>query len=67
MFEHVGVGFYESYFERAFREQALMEFQIQLAKRQGVVPMTRDYMMRESARLLALERGQRLPLRLAGE
>jgi cyclopropane-fatty-acyl-phospholipid synthase len=59
--------FYLAASEMAFREQALMVFQIQLAKRQGVVPMTRDYMMRESIRLRALERGQRAPLRLAGE
>ena len=51
----------------AFREQAMMVLQIQLAKRQGVVPITRDYIAREEARLRALEGGQRPPLRLAGE
>ena len=58
--------FYLAASEMAFREQAMMVFQIQLTKRQGVVPMTRDYIMRESERLRALERGQP-PLRLAGE
>ena len=35
----------------------MMVFQIQLAKRQGVVPMTRDYIAREEARLRAREGG----------
>jgi cyclopropane-fatty-acyl-phospholipid synthase len=51
----------------AFREQAMMVLQLQLAKRQGVVPMTRDYITRETARLRGRELGQRPPLRLAGE
>jgi cyclopropane-fatty-acyl-phospholipid synthase len=59
--------FYLAASEMAFREQAMMVFQLQLAKRQGVVPMTRDYIVRETARLRAREHGQRPPLRLAGE
>jgi cyclopropane-fatty-acyl-phospholipid synthase len=59
--------FYLAAAEVAFREQAMMVFQLQLTKRQGVVPMTRDYIVREAARLRALEHGQRPPLRLAGE
>jgi cyclopropane-fatty-acyl-phospholipid synthase len=59
--------FYLAASEMAFREQALMVFQLQLTKRQGIVPMTRDYIERETARLRALETGQRPPLRLAGE
>jgi cyclopropane-fatty-acyl-phospholipid synthase len=59
--------FYLAASEMAFREQAMMVMQIQLAKRQDVVPMTRDYIAREEARLRALEGGQRQPLRLAGE
>ena len=59
--------FYLAASEMAFREQALMVMQLQLTKRQGVVPITRDYIMLETARLRALERGQRPPLRLAGE
>jgi cyclopropane-fatty-acyl-phospholipid synthase len=59
--------FYLAASEMAFREQAMMVFQMQLTKRQGVVPMTRDYIMREEVRLRALEGGHRPPLRLAGE
>ena len=59
--------FYLAASEMAFREQALMVFQMQLTKRQGVVPTTRDYIARETARLRGLEGGQRQPLRLAGE
>ncbi len=35
--------FYLAGSEMSFRKQNLMNFQIQLTKRQGVVPMTRDY------------------------
>jgi cyclopropane-fatty-acyl-phospholipid synthase len=59
--------FYLAASEMAFREQAMMVFQMQLTKRQGVVPMTRDYIAREEARLHGLEGGSRPPLRLAGE
>ena len=60
--------FYLAASEMAFREQAMMVMQIQLAKRQDVVPMTRDYIFREEeARLRALEGRQAPPLRLAGE
>jgi cyclopropane-fatty-acyl-phospholipid synthase len=51
----------------AFRQQNMMVMQIQLAKRQGVVPMTRDYIAREEQRLRAIEGSSRPPLRLAGE
>jgi cyclopropane-fatty-acyl-phospholipid synthase len=59
--------FYLAASEMAFREQAMMVMQIQLAKRQGVVPITRNYIEREEARLRGLEGGQRPQLRLAGE
>jgi len=59
--------FYLACSETAFRRQDMMVFQIQLAKRQGVVPITRDYIARTEARLRALEGGRRAPLRLAGE
>jgi cyclopropane-fatty-acyl-phospholipid synthase len=59
--------FYLASAEMAFREQAMMVWQMQITKRQGVVPMTRDYIERETRRLRALEGGQRPPLRLAGE
>jgi cyclopropane-fatty-acyl-phospholipid synthase len=44
-----------------------MVFRLRLAKREGVVPITRDYIAREEARLRVLEDGTRPPLRLAGE
>ena len=59
--------FYLAASEMAFREQDMMVFQIQLTKRQGVVPITRDYIAREEQRLRATEGRQRQPLRLAGE
>jgi cyclopropane-fatty-acyl-phospholipid synthase len=59
--------FYLAASEMAFREQALMVFQIQMTKRQGIVPITRDYIVREEARLRGIEGGRRPPLRLAGE
>jgi cyclopropane-fatty-acyl-phospholipid synthase len=60
--------FYLAAAEMAFRgQQAMMVLQIQLTKRQDVVPNTRDYIAREEARLRALEGAQRAPLRLAGE
>ena len=59
--------FYLASSEMAFREQNMMVMQIQLAKRQGVTPMTRDYIGREEQRLRAAESRQRQPLRLAGE
>jgi cyclopropane-fatty-acyl-phospholipid synthase len=59
--------FYLAASEMTFREQGMMVFQIQLTKRQGIVPITRDYIAREEARLRGLEGGSRPPLRLAGE
>lgn len=59
--------FYLAASEMAFRQQAMMVSQIQLAKQQGIVPMTRDYIARNEARLRASEGGKRPPLRLAGE
>jgi cyclopropane-fatty-acyl-phospholipid synthase len=59
--------FYLAASEMAFREQNLMVMQIQMTKRQGVVPITRAYVVREEARLRALEGGRPPPLRLAGE
>ena len=59
--------FYLAASEMAFREQAMMVFQMQLTKRQGVVPITRDYIARETARLRVIEGGRHPPLRLAGE
>ena len=59
--------FYLAASEMSFREQNMMVFQLQLTKRQGVVPMTRDYIAREEKRLRAAEHRQHPPLRLAGE
>jgi cyclopropane-fatty-acyl-phospholipid synthase len=59
--------FYLAASEMSFREQNMMVFQIQLTKRQDVVPMTRDYIAREKRRLQAAEGRSHPPLRLAGE
>ena len=59
--------FYLASSEMSFREQNLMVFQIQLTKRQDVVPMTRDYIGREERRLRGAEGERHPPLRLAGE
>jgi cyclopropane-fatty-acyl-phospholipid synthase len=59
--------FYLAASEMSFRKQNLMNFQIQLTKRQGIVPMTRDYVTREEARLRGVEQGKQPRLQLAGE
>ena len=53
--------------EMAFREEGMMVFQIQMTKRQGVVPITRDYIARNEARLRSAENAPRQRLRLAAE
>jgi cyclopropane-fatty-acyl-phospholipid synthase len=59
--------FYLAASEMAFRKQNMMVFQIQITKRQGVVPITRDYIGETEAQLRKLEKRERVPLRLAGE
>jgi cyclopropane-fatty-acyl-phospholipid synthase len=59
--------FYLACSEMAFRENGMIVFQIQMCKRKGVVPATRDYIAREEARLRAREGSKQVPLRLAGE
>jgi cyclopropane-fatty-acyl-phospholipid synthase len=59
--------FYLASSEMSFRKQNLMNFQIQLAKRHGAVPITRDYITDEEARLRGVERGKRPRLQIAGE
>jgi cyclopropane-fatty-acyl-phospholipid synthase len=59
--------FYLACSEMAFRKQNLMNIQLQLTKRQGIVPMTRDYVGRDEARLRGLEKGKKPRLRIAGE
>src|SRR6185312_17081652 len=58
--------FYLASSEMSFRKQNLMNFQIQITKRQGIVPMTRDYIARGEARLSGIERKQRPRLQMAG-
>ena len=59
--------FYLAASEMSFRKQNMMNFQIQLSKRQGVVPMTRDYIVRGEAELRAREQRSQPRLKLAGE
>ncbi len=59
--------FYLAGSEMSFRKQNLMNFQIQLTKRQGVVPITRDYIAGEEARLRGVELAKQPRLQLAGE
>ena len=59
--------FYLAASEMSFREQNMMVMQIQLTKRQGVVPTTRNYIINAERRLAAAENKRRPPLRLAGE
>jgi cyclopropane-fatty-acyl-phospholipid synthase len=59
--------FYLACSEMAFREGDMVVFQIQMAKRKGLLPATRDYIAREEARLRGIEAGYSVPLRLAGE
>jgi len=59
--------FYLASSEMAFRKQNLMNIQIQLTKRQGIVPMTRDYITREEAKLRRFEAGKKPRLQIAGE
>jgi cyclopropane-fatty-acyl-phospholipid synthase len=59
--------FYLAASEMTFREQNMMNFQIQVTKKQGVTPITRDYIAREERRLRDAEGARHPPLRLAGE
>jgi cyclopropane-fatty-acyl-phospholipid synthase len=47
--------FYLSGSETAFRYQGLVVFQLQLTKRNGALPLTRDYMFEEERRLMSGE------------
>jgi len=59
--------FYLASSEMSFCKQNLMNFQIQITKRQGVVPMTRDYIWRKEARLRAVEESRQTRLRVASK
>ena len=58
--------FYLAGSEMSFRFNGMMVMQIQIAKRHGTVPLTRDYIA-ERERRLRLAEGRRANLRLAGE
>jgi len=59
--------FYLAASEMSFRDQNMMNFQIQITKKQGVTPMTRDYMLDTERALQAAETRRQTPFRLAGE
>ncbi len=59
--------FYLVISEMAFRHQGMMVFQIQLARRQEAVPLTREYINEAEERLRAAERRTKPLMRLAGE
>jgi cyclopropane-fatty-acyl-phospholipid synthase len=59
--------FYLACSEMAFREGDMVVFQIQMVKRKGVAPQTRNYIAQEEARLRGIEARHTTPLRLAGE
>lgn len=59
--------FYLAASEMSFRKQNLMNFQVQITKRQGTVPMTRDYIQCGEAKLRNLEQKQRPRFQIAGE
>ncbi len=59
--------FYLAASEVAFRYGGLMVFQIQLAKHQGAVPLTRDYIAEREARLEARERADTHGVAVAAE
>jgi cyclopropane-fatty-acyl-phospholipid synthase len=59
--------FYLASSEMSFRKQNTMNFQIQLTRRQDVVPATRDYIGRERSRLVAVERAVTPKLQMAGD
>jgi len=59
--------FYLAASEMSFRKRNMMNFQIQITKRQGLLPMTRSYIEREEGRLRREEDDRRSTMRLAGE
>ncbi len=59
--------FYLAASEMSFRKQGMMVFHIQISKRQGVVPITRDYRAAEERRLRSLENSRGPRLQIAGE
>ena len=47
--------FYLAGAEQSFRSGGMVNFQLQTVKRQAVLPLTRDYITAEAARLIAAE------------
>lgn len=58
--------FYLAGSEMGFRHQGLNVFQIQIARRQEAVPLTRNYIEAEEDRLRSIEARRLAPVRLAG-
>lgn len=59
--------FYLACSEMAFRKQNVMNFQILITRRQGIMPITRDYVTKEEERLRGEEARQKPRLQIAGE
>jgi cyclopropane-fatty-acyl-phospholipid synthase len=59
--------FYLAASEMSFRYGGMMVFQVQLARNQDAVPLTRDYMGPTETRLFRAEVDVRRPMRMAGE
>ncbi len=59
--------FYLAGSEMGFRHQGLNVFQIQIARRQEAVPLTRNYMDVEEERLRGIEARRLAPVSMAGE
>ncbi|HEY0236262.1 MAG TPA: cyclopropane-fatty-acyl-phospholipid synthase family protein [Afipia sp.] len=59
--------FYLAVSEMTFRKQNVMVLQIQISKRQDVVPFTRDYIAMEEQRLRNVEASKGPRLQMAGE
>jgi cyclopropane-fatty-acyl-phospholipid synthase len=58
--------FYLATSEISFRHHGLNNFQVQLTKRQGTLPITRDYMLAEESRLRGVDQEIRRPKVLPG-
>jgi cyclopropane-fatty-acyl-phospholipid synthase len=58
--------FYLACSEMSFRKQNMMNFQLQITKRQDVVPMTRNYITDGESKLRGIERSNRPRLHIAG-
>ncbi len=59
--------FYLASSEMSFRDGDMVVFQVQMTKRKGIIPATRDYIARGETQLREIEAHHMPPLRLAGE